>query len=119
MVHGQYLAWLGPGIIAAGVIPVLVIREAFLAFSKRRRAESQPNANFYLGDAAEAPACDGGARAGMWRHTSFGLGKNARSAHSASRRARRCDGVRCTFGTVTVIFPWLTVLMALRASGVQ
>ncbi len=55
----------------------------------------------------------------MGRHTSFGFGKNARWAHSARLRARRCDEVRCSLGTVTDIFPLLTVLMALRASGVQ
>src|ERR1700691_1679361 len=59
------------------------------------------------------PACRNG------QHTSFGFGKNARWAHSARLRARRCDEVRCSLGTVTDIFPLLTVLMALRASGVQ
>lgn len=73
----------------------------------------------YLDDVVAAPACDGAPRAGMRRHTNFGFGKNARWAHSARRRALRCDEVRCSLGTVTDIFPLLTVLMALRASGVQ
>ena len=86
---------------------------------KAMSAHGATESGVYLDDVAAAPACDGAPRAGMRRHISFGFGKNARCAHSASRRARRCDEVRCSLGTVTDIFPLLTVLMALRASGVQ
>ena len=93
---------------------------AYLTFSRRRRRPTgATESGVYLDDDVAAPACDGAPRAGMCTHTSFGFGKNARWAHSASRRARRCDEVRCSLGTVTAIFPLLTVLMALRASGVQ
>lgn len=119
MVHDRYLAWSRSGhhrgrtkfrfSSFASVLGILNATSAGVAAER----------DAYLGDAVEAPACDGAPRAGMCRQTSLGLGKNARSAHSASRSARRCDGVRCSFGTVTVIFPWLTVLIALRASGVQ
>jgi hypothetical protein len=51
--------------------------------------------------------------------TSLGFGANAWLAHSASRSARRCDHVKCGLGTETAIFPWFTILTALRASGVQ
>jgi hypothetical protein len=47
------------------------------------------------------------------------LGENIRSAHSARRRAWCCAGDRCRFGTETHILPWLTIVSALRASGVQ
>src|ERR1700728_2992217 len=90
-----------------------------LAFLGRHRPAGAIESGVYLDDVVAAPACDGAPRAGMCRHTSFGFGKNARWAHSARRRARRCDEVRCSLGTVTDIFPLLTVLMALRASGVQ
>src|ERR1700728_128428 len=92
---------------------------ACLTFSRRRQPTGATESGVYLDDVLVAPACDGAPRAGMGRHTSFGFGKNARWAHSARRRARRCDEVRCSLGTVTDIFPLLTVLMALRASGVQ
>jgi hypothetical protein len=95
--------------VLAGVLDILK------ATSPTGGTESDP----YLDDVVVAPACDGAPCAGMCRHTSFGFGKNARWAHSARRRARRCEEVRCSLGTVTVIFPLLTVLMALRASGVQ
>ena len=81
------------------------------------RFQNGPNSN-YLGDAVAAPAEDV-PPGGICTQTSFGFGANAWSAHSASRSARRCDRVRCCFGTVTAIFPWFTILTALRASGVQ
>jgi hypothetical protein len=78
------------------------------------------NPNFsYLGDTGAAPDEAGVPPGVICTQTSFGFGANARSAHSARRSARRCDRVRCCLGTVTAIFPWSTILTALRASGVQ
>jgi hypothetical protein len=73
----------------------------------------------YLGDTVAAPAEEGVLFGGICTQTSLGFGANAWSAHSASRSARRCGCVKCGLGTVTAIFPWSTILMALRASGVQ
>jgi len=73
----------------------------------------------YLGDVPAAAADGGLVLLGICTQTSLGFGANVWSAHSASRNARRCDRVKCGLGTVTAIFPWSTVLMALRASGVQ
>ena len=73
----------------------------------------------YLGDTVAAAGEEGVLPGGICTQTSFGFGAKARSAHSARRSARRCDHVRCGLGTVTAIFPWFTILMALRASGVQ
>jgi hypothetical protein len=77
-----------------------------------------PNSS-YLGDTVAAPAEERVLFGGICTQTSFGFGANAWLAHSASRNARRCDRVKCCFGTVTAIFPWFTILTALRASGVQ
>ena len=79
---------------------------------------ANPNLN-YLGDAVVAPAEPGVLPGEIFTQTSFGFGANARLAHSASRSARRCACVRCCLGTVTAILPWSTILIALRASGVQ
>jgi len=73
----------------------------------------------YLGDTVPAPAEEGVLFRGMCTQISFGFGANSWLAHSASRSARRCDHVKCGLATVTAIFPWSTILMALRASGVQ
>jgi hypothetical protein len=73
----------------------------------------------YLGDTFAAPGEEGVLFGGICTQTSLGFGANAWLAHSARRSARRCDHVKCGLATVTAIFPWSTILMALRASGVQ